>query len=153
MDRELTIKPYIGVDDLRFGIKPSDVVKIIGSSVDIDKNFFGERTEDREPGILITYSKPDNLLVEFGFGRRVLGLKYNNMALFKEPPERILMSLIKDDGSPYERFGFIILLNLGITLTGFHDKDEDQRAVTVFSRGRWDVMKDNLKPFKYKNFI
>jgi hypothetical protein len=46
--------------------------------------------------------------------------------------------------------GFIVLLNLGITLTGFHDEATDERAVTVFTRDRWDSIKEKLKPFIMK---
>lgn len=31
--------------------------------------------------------------------------------------------------------------------TGFHDDDIDQKAVTVFERGRWNDLIPDLKPF------
>jgi hypothetical protein len=43
-----------------------------------------------------------------------------------------------------------MLLNLGITLTGFRDEATDERAVAVFTRGRWDSEIENLQPFKMK---
>ncbi|EIJ45150.1 hypothetical protein GWL_45900 [Herbaspirillum sp. GW103] len=60
--------------------------------------------------------------------------------------------MVNLDGNPYESVGFIVLLNLGITLTGFHDDDIYQRAVTVFTRGRWDDLLQKLKPFDFVNF-
>ncbi|WP_137173105.1 hypothetical protein [Massilia sp. HP4] len=38
-------------------------------------------------------------------------------------------------------------IQLGITLTGFHDNDIDQKAITVFERGRWSDLISELKPF------
>jgi len=55
--------------------------------------------------------------------------------------------LILKDGSPYEYVGFIIMLQLGMTLTGFHDADESQKAVTVFSPGRWDQLKPQFRSY------
>jgi hypothetical protein len=51
------------------------------------------------------------------------------------------------DGDPREILGFIVLLNLGITMTGFHDGDEGQKAVTVFTRDRWNKFKPDMNPF------
>jgi hypothetical protein len=32
-------------------------------------------------------------------------------------------------------------------MTGFHDDDESQKAVTVFAKGRWDGMKAKFKKY------
>ena len=61
--------------------------------------------------------------------------------------------LLRQDSCLYESCGFIILLNLGITLTGFDDNDPDQLAVTAFVRGRWDGEKSDFKKFKIRNHI
>jgi hypothetical protein len=55
--------------------------------------------------------------------------------------------LCRMDGAPQEVVGFIVLLSLGITMTGFHDFDEAQKAVTAFARGRLDFAKPDMKPF------
>lgn len=34
-----------------------------------------------------------------------------------------------------ERYGFVVLHSLGIAITGIHDGDESQMAITVFSPG------------------
>ena len=71
---------------------------------------------------------------------------FNNIALFTNEPLDVFRTLIDADKQPFELLGFIVLLNLGITLTGFHDEATDERAVTVFTRGRWDSMRKKLKP-------
>ena len=47
-----------------------------------------------------------------------------------------------------EYVGFIVFLGLGLTLTGFHDGNDSQRAVTAFARGRWDHLRSKLRPFR-----
>jgi hypothetical protein len=61
-----------------------------------------------------------------------------------------LPKLCQIDGDPKEVLGFIVLLNLGIMMTGFHDRDEAQKAVTAFARGRWDILKSEMKPFQMR---
>ena len=56
-----------------------------------------------------------------------------------------LSQLLKEDSCPYEYVGFVVLLDVGITLTGFHDGDVSQRAVTAFRQGRWDHLKNKFK--------
>jgi hypothetical protein len=58
-----------------------------------------------------------------------------------------LRKLCALDGAPKEFLGFIILLNLGITLTGFHDGDESQKAITAFASGRWDRLSGEMKNY------
>ena len=67
---------------------------------------------------------------------------------------QLWMQISWESGSVFNanQHGFIVLLNLGITLTGFHDDDIYQRAVTVFARGRWDGQLSDLKPFDLANF-
>jgi hypothetical protein len=55
--------------------------------------------------------------------------------------------LIKEGRKPFEYMGFVILLDLGVTLTGFHDNDESQKALTAFARGRWDHLRDKFGEF------
>jgi hypothetical protein len=61
-----------------------------------------------------------------------------------------LTQLCRLDGAPREALGSIVLRRIGVTMGGFHDKDESQRAITVFSRGRWDVLESQMDPFSCK---
>jgi hypothetical protein len=89
-------------------------------------------------------------LVEIGFISNIETLTCNNTALFTNEPLDVVRILLAPDKQPYELPGFVVLLNLGITLTGFHDQATDERAVTVFTKGRWDSEIEVLKPFKRK---
>ncbi|NHZ93646.1 hypothetical protein F2P45_32300 [Massilia sp. CCM 8733] len=110
----------------------------------------GERHESRfETGIRLTYGKLDNGLVELGFSSELTELTFQGHPLFLEPSKKIFKVMIELDGAPYELLGFIILLNLGITMTGFHDDDEEDKAVTVFARGRWDEKLKKMNRFEF----
>ncbi len=65
--------------------------------------------------------------------------------LFDDPT--IWRELLADDGDAQESLGFIVLRKLGLTLTGFHDDDPAQLAVTAFEAGRWDALRQEMKPF------
>lgn len=55
--------------------------------------------------------------------------------------------IVAADGDAKETLGFIVLLRLRLTLTGFHDDDRAQLAITAFEPGRWDFVIDRMKPF------
>lgn len=150
--KKLEIQPYIGVGVLRFGMNQDAIAQLIGAPTRQKKGFSGELTEyRRENGLLTTYDKNTHELVEIGLSRNILELEYQNSEIFSSPPMAILSELVKLDGRPYESLGFIVLLNLGITLTGFHDGDVNQKAVTVYAQGRCDDFLDELKPFVLEN--
>jgi hypothetical protein len=53
------------------------------------------------------------------------------------------------DGSPRDVFGFIVLREFGVAVTGIHDNDASQLAITVFSEGDFDKLLEDSKPFDY----
>lgn len=57
-----------------------------------------------------------------------------------------LIRLCELDGDPHEKFGFILLFKLGVGVTGLHDGDESQRAITVCPAGVWDTQKSGAVP-------
>jgi hypothetical protein len=38
---------------------------------------------------------------------------------------------------------------LGVTLTGFHDNDLDDKAMTVFEDGTWDDLVKDFEPISF----
>jgi hypothetical protein len=52
------------------------------------------------------------------------------------------------DGSPRDVCGFIVLKSLGIAVTGLHDDDEPQLAITAFSKGEFDDLLIESVPFR-----
>ncbi len=146
--QKFDIKPYIGVGSLKFKMRPDEVVGILGKPDDVDEENGEELREYRvDNGLQTVYSSNVEELVEIGFSSNIIGLSYNGIELFRRSSADVLDFLIAEDKSPYALLGYIVLLSLGVTLTGFHDADEDQKAVTVFTKGRWNSMKDKLTPF------
>jgi hypothetical protein len=54
--------------------------------------------------------------------------------------------IVAVDGEASQFLGFIVLRRLGLTLTGFHDVDRGQLAITAFEHGRWDVFEHEMQP-------
>lgn len=52
------------------------------------------------------------------------------------------------DGSPKDVYGFIVFISLGIAVTGIHDQDKSQLAITVFSRGDFDDLLKDARAFQ-----
>lgn len=53
------------------------------------------------------------------------------------------------DQSPRDAYGFIVLSGLGVAVTGIHDNDESQMAITAFSRVELDNWIANSVPFEW----
>lgn len=150
MNSNYEIESYIGVGDLRFGMTLDQVSQLEGTPDIVEKNMLGEINESRfNTGIAFTYGKLDNGLVELGFSSELSELTFRGRPLFLEPSKKIFKAMIELDGAPYEHVGFIVLFNLGITMTGFHDDDEEDKAVTVFARGRWDETLPKMNRFEF----
>ena len=149
MEDQFDIKPYEGAGKIRFGMSPEDVNISLGPPDDTDINMFNEIKESRQDGGLNTvYSQKDRRLVEIGFSPNILGLTFKDTPVFVGRPLKVYKDFLKEDNEPYESVGFIVLFKIGVTLTGFHDNSPDDRAVTLFQKGRWDLYKTDLKPYR-----
>ncbi len=62
-----------------------------------------------------------------------------------------LRRLFEKDGSPMNAYGFIVFNRLGIAVTGIHDDDESQLAITAFSEGDFDLLLKESVPFDSSN--
>jgi hypothetical protein len=142
----LHLMPYVGIGRATFGMTKNEIESIFGPPDEVDSNFLKQRIEYRS-FMNVAYSAQDERAVHFGLGRQMKGARYKSLFIFQENPTVVLQQLIAEDGDPYIDLGFIVLLKLGMTLTGFHDGDESQKAVTLFERGAWDQELPRLKPF------
>lgn len=130
-----------------FGMSMVEIESVMGSPLRKSVNRRGE-IDFSYDGYSVRFSKTEKRLVEVGFSR-FCHITYDGLDIF-ETPEAFDQLIIKD-GAPFEFYGFIILLNLGLTLTGFHDGNESQKAVTIFERGRWNELRAEMTPFKHMN--
>jgi hypothetical protein len=146
---EFELFPYIGAGLLTFGMSPKEVESLLGPPSVVKLNDNNNRVEFRL-FLNLTYSSGGgDRLNHIGFGRQMVGVKYRDLAIFRDPAERVLQRLVTEDGNPYFFLGIVVLLNLGMTLTGFQDDDDDDsdKAMTVFPKGSWDKWIPEMKPF------
>jgi len=137
------IQPYLEVGGVRFGMTPSEVEAAVGTATRITTNSLGERDEVR-PGLSVRYDRQTGRVAEIAIHKTERAM-YRGIDLFSaNDPLRLLA---QDDPNPLESLGFVVFLGLGLALTGFHDNDESQKAITAFSAGRWDAVRPSMKPF------
>ena len=149
MVNEFNIRPYEGAGKLLLGMTPEDVNLILGPPKYSDKDDTNEITESRrDSGLKTIYSAKGHQLVEIGFGPNMSNLTFKDIPVFVGRPLKVYKDFLKEDNEPYESVGFIVLFKIGVTLTGFHDNSPDDRAVTLFQKGRWDPYKTDLKPYR-----
>jgi hypothetical protein len=61
---------------------------------------------------------------------------------------QVFESLCREDGEPIDSIGFIIFYKLGIAMTGFHDGQDSQKAISVFRKGLWKPYPED-KPYQF----
>ena len=144
MNQSFEIISYVGAKPLLFGMTQSQAEALVGPPEMTEDNFSGE-TNAMYRSFGIRYSKQDQKLVEVGFSKTAT-VTIRGINVFSQ--KNAFRDLVRQDSCPYESYGFIILLDLGITLTGFHDNDPNQLAITAFARGRWDDEKSDFKRFQ-----
>jgi hypothetical protein len=146
MKQTFEIVSYVGPKPLLFGMTQNEAQCTVGPPLKTSVNNLGERNSQYE-SFSIRYSPQSGALVEVGFSSDA-NVTIHGVELFRHP--EAFPTLLQEDSCPFEYFGFVILLDLGITLTGFHDHDVSQRAITAFTRGRWDLLKSKFKKLKFR---
>lgn len=142
---EFRIMPN-GIHPLHLGMDREQVERVMGE--------FPTITESRTAGEEILRFDHANARVVMSEGRAVeisvyppATVVFEGEALFHSPSA--WRAVVASDDDPRECFGFIVLRQSRLTLTGFHDNDRSQLAVTAFAEGRWDALHDQMKPFAF----
>ena len=138
--------PYVGTNSVAFGMNPLQVKEILGQSNEKLKNHQGKLVEFWSY-MNVCYSER-GVVEHIGFGRQMKNIILNDVNLFYSDSSAVLKKLLTMDFDPMEYHGFLIFLKLGISLTGFHDDVEDDKAAALFMRGAWDLRKSKMKKFK-----
>lgn len=136
------IEPYVSAGSFKFGASYDEIVAELGQPRSTEKDRSGE-TIVRYDGFGATISSSGVVEVYFlpDADVSLLGIDvFGDPAAFK--------SLCALDGDPKETLGFIVLLKLGITMTGFHDGDVSQLAITAFEKGRWDQVLGTMTDYR-----
>jgi hypothetical protein len=129
------IQPYIGALPVRFGMSRVEVRALLPQSAQT----VGQQLDDCFG--LVRVGCEHEAVVELGFGPGGFWLHFSGHELWtpQQQPDP-LPFLLRLDSHPLEIHGFLVFRELGVTVTGYHDDDESQRAITCFVRGRWDAM-------------
>jgi hypothetical protein len=132
-----TIKPLVGIGNITFGMSPTEVLSIMGTPSSTTRNGIKERINfDDKLDENVTFLFENGDLCELGVARRNVLVSIYGFYVFSDP-RRTLDELKKRVSVVYERNGFLIFDDIGITLTGFHDEAEEDQAITVYTMGRW----------------
>jgi hypothetical protein len=143
------IHPYLGVNDISFGMTRADVSRRLGAPTSTRKSRSTAEITDRwrDNTVQLTFESLDGPLVEIGLYPGVGDVVIRDLSLFSLSAEKALSALVEMDGDPMLYLGVIVFFNLGLSATGFIEDDAGQKSVTAFVRGRWDDMRAKLEPF------
>ena len=137
----LLITPYESVGLIRLGMSLDDLVRVAGTPSKITRNRRAE-FDYQYGGYNVRISPTECKVVEVGVSAET-SVELGGVNIFNDP--NALARLVEMDGHPYEFLGYLILLSLGVAITGFHDGDVAQRAITMFEKGRWDHLRSQFK--------
>src|SRR5690349_15249685 len=126
MTATYTLEPYIGALPVRFGMTERDVSRVLGKPKRVTTNFLGER-EDQRDGVFVRYSENGGVIDLSLLPPKTL-LFHGADLLNATDPIRVLLGR---DPDPFEWVGSVIFLAIGVSLTGYHDGDFSDRAITI----------------------
>jgi hypothetical protein len=136
------IRPYEGVGPLSFGDSVDSVRASLGDPR--REGSLAGRWQLTYPLLKARFSSQQGGLIEASF-LPAADVTWNGNHVFSNPT---FHALLVADGDPQECVGFVVLLELGLAVTGIHDNDPGQRALTVFARGTWDHLRKEMRPFR-----
>ncbi|NQE49757.1 hypothetical protein RB25_19660 [Herbaspirillum rubrisubalbicans] len=140
------ILPYVGVDQVRFGMSPTEVAEVWGEPHSRSMNFLKQYVEYRG-NVSTTYSS-EHQLIEIGLSKRCTEARIKDIQIFLPPKSSRLTELLNLDKEAYEDVGIIVFNKLGISVTGFDHVDDDDVAISVFSRGHWDEDLKGMRAYR-----
>lgn len=143
MATDLEISPLRGVGPILFGMVPSEIEEILGPATARTKNADGE-LEERRDEMTVRYDADSETVAEVAFGpESIVTIEGVAIMQARDPVGEI----VGRSENVVECLGFLVSLDLGVTLTGYYDNDVEQRALTVFAPGRWDSMSEHFVKF------
>ena len=134
----MIVEPYVSVDSLRFGESVGiDYLKIKGNPESIQKNQSGDE-ELIYPDAVFRFDRETSRF------RECTLLPYTTAEIggIRVTWDReFLKACCFADGTAVESYGFVVFRRLGIMVSGIHDDDASQLAITAFAPGVCKVMK------------
>lgn len=145
----LDIIPFEGAIPVRFGIRRTQVIEIMGMP-DVSgggSDSWGPRLE-----INIGYDQKETV-DHVGLSPGSFQLKMNGQVIWTptEHPDPV-PTFLRLDPEPLEHVGFLVFTRLGIKTTGFHDDCPDERAIALYPKGGWDKFSSKAKKPKLEKY-
>jgi len=137
------LEPYVGAGTVRFGMPRAEVSALLGVPDVVDSSGLGELNE-YYGAFRVAFDAADETVVELGFTPEC-DVVFDRISLFAVDDP--ITFLRKFDPQPRLLFGFLVFQRLGLTITGFHDGDVSQRAVCLFTRGRFERFANDMTPY------
>ena len=123
---------------------PQEVAAVLGPVRNTRQNRKDQLVEYRNDGSRVQYSETEGV-IEMSFAQPSRLMLGSTDLLSGHNQVAILSSL---DDQPMEYAGFLFFFKIGLAMTGFHDRQKDQEAITVFKDGLWNNTKAKAKPYK-----
>jgi hypothetical protein len=142
------VVPLRGVGKLTFGMDFNQLTSAIGEPDRRKRTRYGEKLQYNRLDLSISMVK--GRLAEVGIATSFAEpLTINRVDFFADDPFAVLAFLERLNGGAVEEDGFVIFVNIGMALSGFHDRDLDQKAVVVFAKGHWDDIIIEPEPISF----
>ena len=159
MEQHFEIAPYEGAGPIKFRSSRQDVEGVLGPSESFYRTDYPPRMglspvyEARydSSNINLAYDL-DHTLNYICFSQHrtpfpgTVSFRGINIFADNDAFERLLAQ----DSEPFEWVGFIILMNLGMRLSGFHASSDSGLSVSLFERGRYDLKLQKFIPYRTK---
>ncbi len=125
----LEIKSYIGIDKLRFDYSTKDdAVALYGMPVSERITRLGN-IEYEYAYFILRFNANTSKFFECTLLPYAQAIINSTVITWDKD---FLKKLCQIDGAPKNSYGFIILSKFGLAVTGIHDDDDSQLAITVF---------------------
>ena len=146
INRTMNIEPYKKIDSLQLGVstKP-DCKNRFGDPSNVRTNREGVE-EFHYPEFILRFDPHAGTLTECTLLPRTNAVIANVIVTWDQA---FLREACEKDGAPKDVYGCIVLTEFGIAVTGIHDNDESQLAVTVFEEGAFDSLLKDSSPFEF----
>lgn len=137
------IVPNEGTTLIRFGMSPEQVETHLGAPISVRRHLKSEQREYRDE-TKVTYSLEGEAR-ELVFGPPGIVLFDGHNLLEGNNQIEILRAY---DDEPMSYFQFVMFLNIGVSVSGFHNGDRNQESISIFTKDLFDSKTDLMEPYQ-----
>ena len=145
MWESISIKPYVSVGPLQFGMGKEDVIRLCNASrpptstmetFDKDENL--TTLYWMENGLQTVFAGKDGPLTMVSLYANISSIFLLEFELIWDESPTFFKNLFNASREVYELAGITVFLDLGLAAHGLTSSDNSTKSVTAFSRGTWD---------------